>query len=69
MDPKQKAQFNQMLVALREIATGYQTQTPDQLRKNARKQYGLDGAEAIEFAYENIQEQARQTVKGIRAIK
>jgi hypothetical protein len=67
MDPKQKAQFNQMLVALREIATGYQT--PDQLRKNARKQYGLDGAEAIEFAYENIQEQARQTVKGIRAIK
>lgn len=67
MDPKQKMQFNAMLTVLRQIATGYQSSA--QLRKNARKQYGLSGDEAIEFAYENVQEQARETVKGIRSIK
>lgn len=34
-------------------------QTPDQLRQSASDEYGLDYEEALEMAYENIQEEAR----------
>lgn len=40
--------------------------TPDQLRKRAEKLYGLPPEEAIEMAYENVLEEARTAIKGMR---
>ena len=53
--------------ALKRIATGYQT--VEQLRRNAEREYGLDPAEAIEMAYENVIEEAKRAVKGRRRPK
>lgn len=50
--------------ALKRIARGYQT--PDQLRRNAEREYGVSGSEAIEMAYENIQQEAEIAIKGLR---
>ncbi len=66
MKPKQIEQFNRMRAALIRIAKEYQT--PDQLRRNAERDYGLDAGEAIEMAYENIQSEARAAVCGTRAV-
>ena len=66
MTPKQLEQFNRMRAALTRIAKEYQT--PDQLRRNADRDYGLDASEAIEMAYENIQSEARAAVRGVRAV-
>ena len=63
---KQAANYNRMLVTLRSISKEYQT--PQQIRKNSEKEYGLDFDEAIEYAYENIQETAKQGCKGISPI-
>ena len=52
--------------ALKKIARGYQT--VDQLRKRGG-QYGLDAAEEIEMAYENIQAEAARAIKGKRRPK
>lgn len=64
MTPKQKEQYNRMRATLKRIATGYQT--PEQLRRSAMREYGIDGAEAIEYAYENIQQEAKRAVAGVR---
>lgn len=61
---KQKAQYNLMYSALKSIAKDYQT--PNQLRKNCKKQYGIDFDEAIEMSYENIQDEALKAIKGVR---
>lgn len=53
-----------MYNALKRIAKGYQT--PDQLRKNSEKQYGLGYEESLEMAYENLQAEAAQAIKGVR---
>lgn len=50
--------------ALRAIAKSYQT--PDQLRRSAEKEYGLDYTEALEMSYENIQSLAARTIHGLR---
>jgi hypothetical protein len=42
--------------ALKRIAKSYQT--PDQLRRNAEKQYGCSYHKALEMAYENLQAEA-----------
>lgn len=63
---KQKMQYNSMYSTLKRIAKGYQT--PDKLRKRADKQYGLDFEEALEMSYENIQEEAKKAVKGVKHI-
>jgi hypothetical protein len=39
------------------------------LRRNSQKQLGLSFAEALEMAYENIQEEARTAVKGVKRPK
>ena len=57
-------QQRRMYDALKRIARGYQT--PDQLRRNSERQYGLDYAEALEFAYENMQQDARNAIRGLR---
>lgn len=66
MTPKQKEQFNRMRDTLKRIAKGYQT--PDQLRRNAEKDYGVSYEEALELAYENLQEEAKRASKGVREI-
>lgn len=63
MTPKQREQFNRMRATLKRIASGYQT--PQQLRRGSEKQYGLDADEAIEYAYENIQQEAKEAVAGV----
>ena len=65
MTPTQQKQFNRMLEALRRIANEYQT--PQQLKKGGAESFGLEPSEAIEMAYENIQEDAKAAVKGVRA--
>jgi aspartokinase len=55
---------NRMLDALKTIATGYQT--PDQLKRNCEKMYGLSYEETLEMAYENIQQLAKEASKGVR---
>jgi len=66
MTNKQQEQFNNMLGTLKKIAQEYQT--PDQLRRNSKNQFGLDYEEALEMAYENIQNEARCCAKGIRKV-
>ncbi len=67
MTDKQKEQFNLMLDALKDIGKGYYT--PDQLRKESKKDWGLSYQEALEMSYENIQHTANAVVKGIKKIK
>lgn len=55
-----------MLYALQKIAKAYQT--PSQLKKDSEKQYGLDYEEALEMAYENMQAEAKQAVKGVKKL-
>lgn len=52
-----------MYLALKQISQEYQT--PEQLRRNSSKQYGLDYEEALEMAYENIQQLAKDATRGI----
>lgn len=62
----QTKNFIRMHHALKTIAKGYQT--PEQLRKNCGK-YGLTYQESLQMAYENLQETARQAIKGVRLPK
>jgi hypothetical protein len=41
-------------------------QSPDHLRRTAERKYGLDGDEAIEMAYENVLNEARSAISGLR---
>ena len=41
-------------------------QSPDDLRRVSERKYGLDGDEAIEMAYENVLNEARSAIKGLR---
>ncbi len=50
--------------ALKTIASGYQS--AERIKRNAQREYGIDGDEALEYAYENIQELAKRTIKGVR---
>jgi hypothetical protein len=53
--------------ALHTIANEYQT--PEQLFRNSKKQYGLDYHEVLEMSYENIQSVAKQALKTVRMPK
>ncbi len=65
MTKKQIENYNKMRNALIEI-TKYQT--PNKLRSDSEKDWGVEFEEAIEMAYENIQQTAKSAVKGIRAV-
>lgn len=54
-------------IALRTIAKGYLP--PDRLRAKSEKLYGLPGDEAIEYAYENVQQLAGLAIKGTKKPK
>ncbi len=53
--------------ALKRIAKGYQT--PEQIRRNAEVEYGLDAEEATEMAYDNVRWEAERAIKGKRRPK
>lgn len=53
-------------IALKRI-TAYMT--PAQLRRNSEREYGLDHAEALEMAYENVIDEAREALRGYRKPK
>jgi hypothetical protein len=53
----------QMYAALKRI-TRYDS--PDRLRRTSEKNYGLPYEDALEGAYENIQEEAKCGLKGVR---
>lgn len=40
--------------------------TPEQLKRRASGDYGLEYIEALEMAYENLQEEAKRAVHGKR---
>lgn len=64
---RQAQQFNYMRATLKGIAKAYQT--PEQLERNCKKEYGLSYQESIGMAYENIQNDAAHAAKGVSAIK
>ena len=39
---------------------------PERLRRNSEKNYGLSYEEALEYAYENMREAAREAIRGRR---
>lgn len=40
--------------------------SPDRLRRIAEREYGLTGDDAVEMAYENVLEEAKAAIKGMR---
>lgn len=52
-----------LLNALRRISA---YSSPDHLRRNSGKEYGLDSAESIEMAYDNVIAEAKNAVRGVR---
>lgn len=56
-----------LYTALKLIAKAYQT--PKQIRRNSEKKYGLPYEEALEYAYENIQQEASNAIRGVRVPK
>ena len=52
-----------LFAALQRIAS---YDSPEKLHRTAEKRYGLSGAEAIEMAYDNVREEAKAAIKGIR---
>jgi len=65
MTKKQIENYNRMREALLEIS---KYQSTGKLRKDSEKDWGLEYEEALEMAYENIQETAKFSVKGIKKI-
>lgn len=59
-------QFNRMREVLKQIANGYMT--PEKLRKDSEKEYGIDFYEALEMSYDNIQNDAQYAVRGVKSI-
>lgn len=41
-------------------------QSPEQLLRNGEKNWGCSGEEALQYAYENIQGEARAAIRGMR---
>ena len=64
MTPKQAEQFNNMRDTLKRIAKGYQT--PDQLARSSACSFSY--TEMLIMAYENIQQEAKNASKGVRAV-
>ena len=67
MSEKELLQFKMMHQTLTRIAKDYMT--PDQLRRKSQKSFGLDYEEALEYAYENMQQSAKNTLRQVRLPK
>jgi hypothetical protein len=55
--------YAQMYAALYRIS---KYMRPDQLRRKGEKLYGLSGEEAVEMAYENILQEAKDGMRAVR---
>ena len=66
MKQKQEEQFNRMLATLKRIGKEYMT--PDQMRRRSEKEYGLCPEEGMEMEIENIQAEAKNATRGVKAI-
>ena len=66
MASKLENDFHQMREALQRIV---RYQSPARLRRDSRKQWGVDFEEALEMAYENIQQEAKDGLKGVRKFR
>jgi|GEM_PF-1898966 hypothetical protein len=66
MTKKEEAKFEQMYLALRRIAKGYVS--TGQVDRNAAR-LGLSPHEFLEYAYDNIQQEAKNGLRGIRLPK
>lgn len=44
-------------------------QSPERLRRDSQKDWDLDYEEALEMAYENVLEEAKSVIKGVRVPK
>lgn len=64
MDDTQKAA--RLYDALKRIAS---YDSPEKLRRSAWRDYGLDAAVAIEYAYENVRAEAKAAIRGMRRPK
>ena len=66
-----KSEKKDLLIAklYKALKTITQYETPDQLRRSSHKQWGLDYEEALGYAYENIQQTAKDAIKGVRLPK
>jgi hypothetical protein len=60
---KLREQHAQMRSALQRIKA---YSPPEKLRKQAEKKYGLSEEEAVEMAYDNVLQEARDGLKGIK---
>ncbi len=65
MTKKERADYERMRLALKRISTCYMTLR--QLERDAEKRIGLYYVEVLEMAYENIRDDARDAVRGVRA--
>jgi hypothetical protein len=61
---KLRREHEQMRVALTRIKA---YQPPAKLMRNSLSKYGLEPVEAVEMAYDNVLEEARIGLKGVRA--
>lgn len=67
MTPLQQKQFNTMRAILIRISKHYMT--PEQIRRNSEKSFGLGYEEALEMSYENVKSEASSAVKGVKEFK
>ena len=63
---KLEKDFHQMRLALKRIVA---YQSPARLRRNSQKDWGVGFEEAMEMAYENIQQEAKDGLKGVRKFR
>ncbi len=63
---KLERDFDRMRIALKRIVA---YQTPARMRRDSGKDWGLPYVEAMEFAYENIQQEAKNGLRGVRVPK
>jgi len=66
MTEKQKKNYNKMRETLKRIRD---YNSPEKLRRESEKDFGLGFEEALEMAYENIQAEATGAIKGVRPVK
>lgn len=43
--------------------------TPERMRRSSQKDWGVEFEECMEMAYENIQQEAKRAIRGVRVAK
>lgn len=65
-DPTTPTREQRMYDALKRIS---RYQQPENLRAQSKRLYGLDGDEAVDMAYENVINEAKNAIRGMRRPK